>query len=135
MMVATSEKTLFFREFQQKNSVFSDVATIISYSPLPHGTVDRRDQMEPIGVDIVSGSFFATLGVEPLMGRLLTPADDNSEGDHPVAVVSYAWWQRALAGDPNVLTHTVKLGDTTFNIVGVAPSGFFGILVGHAPDV
>jgi predicted permease len=125
----------FFREFQQKNGVFSDVAAIFSIGPRPHGTIDRRDQMEPIGVDIVSGSFFSTLGVEPVIGRVLTPDDDNSEGDHPVAVVSYSWWQREFAGDRNVLSHTVKLGDTTFNIIGVAPPGFFGIVVGQAPDL
>jgi predicted permease len=125
----------FFREFQQKNSVFSNVATVFSISNNPHGIIDHRDQMEPMAVDIVSGSFFSTLGVEPTMGRLLTPADDISEGDHPVVVVSYSWWQRALAGDRNALSHTVKLGDTTFNIIGVAQPGFFGIMVGHAPDL
>ncbi|RZU41790.1 ABC transporter permease [Edaphobacter modestus] len=125
----------FFRQFQQKNDVFSDVASVFSMNANPHGIIDHRDQMEPIMVDIVSGTFFPTLGVEPALGRMLTDADDNSEGDHPVAVISYAWWQRALAGDPNVLNHTVKLGDTTFNIVGVAPPDFFGIMVGHAPDL
>jgi len=125
----------FFREFQEKNGVFSDVATVFSIGNRPYSTVDRRGQMEPITVDIVSGSFFHTLGIEPMLGRTLNPSDDNSEGDHPVAMISYSWWQRALASDPNVLSHTVKLGDTTFNIVGVAPPGFFGIMVGHAPDV
>ena len=69
------------------------------------------------------------------MGRVLTDADDNSEGDHPVAVVSYAWWKRALARDPAVLNRKLKLGDTIFNIVGVAPPEFFGTKVGEAPDI
>jgi len=114
----------FFREFQQKNKVFSDVAAVFSISNNPHGIVDNRDQMEPMSLDVVSGSYFSTLGVEPTIGRLLSPSDDISEGDHPVAVVSYAWWQHSLAGDVNVLAHTVKLGDTTFNIIGVAPPIF-----------
>ncbi len=101
----------------------------------PYGTVDGHDQMERMLVDTVSGSFFATLGVEPVLGRGLTEADDNSEGDHPVAVISYGWWQRTFAGDPNVLGHRVKIGETTFNIIGVAPPGFFGINVGHQPDL
>lgn len=125
----------FYRQFQQKNDVFSDVATILSFNANPHGTIDHRDQMEPMMIDIVSGTFFSTLGVEPAMGRMFTDDDDTTEGDHPVIVISYAWWQRAFAGDPGVLHHTVKLGDTTFNIVGVTPPGFFGIMVGHEPDL
>ena len=65
----------------------------------------------------------------------MNDGDDNSEGDHPVAVISYAWWKRSLARDPNVLSRTLKLGDTTYNIVGVAPPEFFGTKVGEAPDI
>jgi predicted permease len=125
----------FYRQFQQKNAVFSDVTTVFSIGNRPHGAIDHRDQMESMTVDIVSGTFFSTLGVQPAMGRVLTDADDNTEGDHPVAVISYAYWQNAFSGDPDVLHHTIKLGDTTFNIIGVAPPGFFGIMVGHAPDI
>jgi predicted permease len=66
---------------------------------------------------------------------MLTDEDDNSEGDHPVAVISYGWWRRDLAGDPAVLGHRVKLGTVTFSIVGVAPPEFFGTTVGQAPDL
>ena len=52
---------------------------------------------EPMKVQLVSGTYFPTLGVQPVMGRAITDEDDNTEGDHPVAVVSYAWWNRALA--------------------------------------
>ena len=58
------------------------------------------------------------------MGRTLTDDDDRTEGNHPVAVVSYAWWKRDLARDPNVLNRTLKMGTTTFSIVGVAPPEF-----------
>jgi predicted permease len=125
----------FYRQFQQKQQVFSEVATLFSFNPDVHGTIDRRDQMQPIAADLVSGTFFSTLGVEPAIGRLFTDADDNSEGDHPVVVISYNWWQTVFSGDPDILKHTVKIGDTTFDIVGVAPPGFFGIFVGHAPDL
>jgi hypothetical protein len=51
------------------------------------------------------------------MGRTLTDDDDKTEGDHPVAVISYAWWTRSLARDKGVLNWTIKLGSTTFDIV------------------
>ena len=125
----------FYRQLQQKNDVFSSVAAIFSMPSNVHGTVGDRDSMEPIHVQLVSGTYFPTLGVQPALGRMLTDEDDNSEGDHPVAVISYAWWRRDFAGDPAVLGHRVKLGTVTFSIVGVAPPEFFGTTVGQAPDL
>ena len=125
----------FYRQIQQKNAVFSDVAAIFSMPNRVHGTIDGRDEVEEMYVQLVSGTYFPTLGVQPALGRALTDEDDNSEGDHPVAVVSYAWWKRGLAGDPAVLNRKIKLGTTIFNIVGVAPPEFFGTKVGEAPDI
>jgi hypothetical protein len=84
---------------------------------------------------LVSGTYFPTLGVHPVMGRALTDDDDNSEGDHPVAMISYAWWKRGFTSDPAVLNRKIKLGTTTYDIVGIAPPAFFGIKVGEAPDI
>jgi MacB-like periplasmic core domain len=125
----------FYRQMQQKNAVFSDVAAIFSFLNRVHGTIDGRDEVDEMYVQLVSGTYFPTLGVQPALGRALTDEDDNTEGDHPVAVVSYAWWKRALAGDPAVLNRKIKLGTTIFNIVGVAPPEFFGTKVGEAPDI
>jgi predicted permease len=86
-------------------------------------------------VQLVSGRYFQMLGVQPTIGRALTDEDDNSEGDHSVVVVSYAWWKRVLASDPAVLNRRIRLGTTMFNIVGVAPPEFFGTKVGEAPDI
>jgi predicted permease len=120
---------------QAENQVFSDTAAIFSMTNSVHGFVEGRSESEPMNVQLVSGTYFDTLGVKALEGRTLNDGDDNSEGDHPVAVISYAWWKRSLARDPNVLSHMLKLGDTTFNIVGVAPPEFFGTKVGDAPDI
>jgi len=125
----------FFRQLQQRNKVFSDVATVMSMRNDVHGTVDGRDETELIKTQAVSGSYFPMLGVQPVLGRMLNEADDSSEGDHPVAVISDAWWKRGLAGDPNVLNRKIKFGTTIFNIVGVAPPEFFGTKVGERPDI
>ena len=125
----------FYRQMQQKNAVFSDTAAIFSMLNKVHGTVVGRSETEPMAVQLVSGTYFSTLGVRAAIGRMLTDADDNSEGDHPVAVISYSWWKRNLAKDPGVLARKLKLGSTTFSIVGVAPPEFFGTKVGEAPDI
>ena len=130
----------FYRQMQQQNQVFSDTAAIFSITSGGHGVVEGRTESEPMSVQLVSGTYFQTLGVRALMGRILNDADDNSEGDHPVAVISYAWWKRSLAQDPNVLNRKLKLGATICNIIGVAPPEFFGtvstvILFGTIPAI
>jgi predicted permease len=125
----------FYRQMQRENQVFSDTTAIFSMTNGVHGFVEGRTESEPMNVQLVSGTYFGTLGVSTMMGRTLNESDDNSEGDHPVAVISYAWWKRSLARDPNVLNRTLKLGVTTYNIVGVAPPEFFGTKVGEAPDM
>jgi predicted permease len=125
----------FFRQMQQRNSVFSDTAAVFSITNRVYGFLDHRDIAEPIYVKLVSGSWFPMLGVEPQLGRTLNESDDSSEGDHPVVVLSNTYWKRALSSDPDVLHRTLKLGETTYTIVGVAPPDFFGTTVGEAPDM
>ena len=125
----------FYRQMQAENQVFSDTAAIFSMTNDVHGFVEGRTESEPMRVQLVSGTYFGTLGVTASVGRTLNDADDNSEGDHPVAVISYGWWKRSLAQDPNVLNRTLKLGARIYSIVGIAPPEFFGTKVGEAPDM
>jgi predicted permease len=83
----------------------------------------------------VSGNYFAVLGVEPAVGRLLAPGDDAIPGGHPVAVVSHGLWRRRFAGDPAVVGRTVTLNGSPFTVVGVAPAGFRGLFRGFRFDV
>jgi len=124
----------FYRQFQRDNHVFSDTAAMLSMMNDVHGFVDDRKDTELIHVQTVSGTYFQTLGVRPQIGRVIDENDDSTEGAHPVLVLSDAFWKHRLAGDPAVLNHKIKLGDTIFNIVGVAPQEFFGAIVGDAPD-
>lgn len=98
-----------------------------------HGFVDDRKESELINIQTVSGTYFQTLGVGPKVGRVINENDDSTEGDHPVLVISHGFWKHRLNGDPAVLDHKLKLGNTIFNIVGVAPAEFFGTKVGEAP--
>jgi predicted permease len=125
----------FYRQMREANQVFSDTTASFSMTNDVHGFVEGRIESEPMNVQLVSGTYFSTLGVTAFVGRTLNDADDNSEGDHPVAVISYAWWKRSLARDPNVLNRRLKLGATTYNIIGVTPPEFFGTKVGEAPDM
>ncbi len=52
-----------------------------------------------------------------------------------MAVISYRYWQRRFAQNSTVVGQSIVLNNTPFTIIGVAPSEFFGVIVGSAPDV
>ncbi len=84
-----------------------------------------------------SGRIFDTLGVPAILGRTFSDADDRRGGgpDGPVAVISYAYWQRRYDGDPRAVGQTIDIERVPFTIVGVAPPSFFGPEVGRTFDV
>jgi predicted permease len=84
---------------------------------------------------IVSGNYFAVLGVPTWIGRPLTVDDDRSANGSPVAVISYAYWQRRFQGDRGVLGRAITINRVPFTIVGVTPPGFHGEVVGRMTDI
>ena len=84
---------------------------------------------------MVSGDFFSVLAVQPLLGRLISPADDYRGCGAQGAVLSYAFWQREYGGRPGVLDGKLTLNGHPFQIMGVAPATFYGIEVGRNFDV
>lgn len=83
----------------------------------------------------VSGDFFQVLGVRPLLGRVFTASDDRRGCGLPGAVISFAFWQRELGGDPSPIGHKLTLNYHPVEIIGVTPPGFFGLEVGRSYDV
>jgi predicted permease len=96
--------------------------------------LDTGNAFERGHIDLVSGSFFQTLGVNAELGRTITPEDDRRGSPALVAVLSHAYWQRAYGGQP-VLGRTIRVEKIPFTIVGVAPPEFFGVTVGDSTDV
>ena len=125
----------FVREFRQKNEAYSDVAAVSSILFTTHGRVAGGTNLEKIDAELVSGSFFHTLGVPPILGRVLTDSDDQTIGGHPIAVASYSWWQKRFGKRPDVLGKTFTIGGTVYTLIGVTPPEFFGVSVGQSPDV
>jgi predicted permease len=126
----------FFREMRQKNQVFSEASAELSLMfGKMHGAVAGSGNLEPINVQLVTGTYFPMLGVKPILGRAFTAAEDEPAGGHPVAVASYSWWKSRFARDPSIVGKTVTLGSTVYTLIGVAPPEFFGTTVGESPDL
>src|SRR6266550_3209574 len=126
----------FYEELAQRNQVFSETSAMMSvlFDGM-HSRVEGSASLEPMNVQLVSGTYFSMLGVEPILGREFTKLDDEPLGAHAVAMLSYSWWTRRFAGDPAVIGKTIAIGATVYTISGVTPPEFFGTTVGQAPDV
>ena len=80
-------------------------------------------------VQLVSGEYFDVLRQRPEAGRLLTLDDNRVLDGHPVAVVSYGYWQRSLGGAADAIGQTLTINGSPFTIVGVTAPEFFGTTV------
>jgi macrolide transport system ATP-binding/permease protein len=84
---------------------------------------------------LVSGNFFQVMGVQPAAGRLFTPQDDATPGGHPVAVISYSYWDHRFGRDPSIVGRQITINNTPMTIIGVAPEGFIGAFGGIAASL
>ncbi len=112
-----------YRDFEDHNSVFI-------------GMFCRRQQDFSFGFqgqterargEMVSGTYFPVLGVGAAIGRAFTPADDRVPDGHPLAILSYSYWQSRFAGDRSILGKNVLVNGHNFTLIGVAQKGFNGM--------
>jgi predicted permease len=120
-----------YKDFRDRNNSFSSMA---AYSFPIAGSVSTGAEGEPIFVELVTGNYFATLGVRPLLGRMIGTEDDRVPGASPVMVLGHRMWQRQFGGKRDVLGQTVMVNGTVFTVVGVAPEGFRGVNSLFGPD-
>jgi predicted permease len=120
-----------YKDFSSHNSVFSGVFCRFPYrfSLGFNGTTERA-----VG-ELVSGTYFPVLGVGAAMGRTFTPDDDRIPGGHPVAMLSYDYWQSRFAGDRSIVGKTLEVNGHNFTIVGVVQKDFNGVELGTASNI
>lgn len=95
----------------------------------------RGQEVERVSGSAVTGNYFEVLGVPPMLGRLLQPADEAGDID-PVVVLSHALWQSRYGADPALIGQTIPIGARPHVVVGVAPPDFVGVVsVGARPEL
>jgi predicted permease len=85
-----------------------------------------RGEAQRVQAEMVSGNYYASLGVRPQLGRAIQPSDELQFGAGTVAVISDGLWERAFGRSPAVLGQTITLNQSVLTIVGVNPRGFTG---------
>jgi len=95
----------------------------------------RTEPARPLRSEYVSGAYFSTLGIGAFGGRVITPDDDRAAAP-PVVMLSHRAWETMYGADPSVIGSSLILEGHPFQVIGIAPPGFFGeTLRGDPPDV
>ncbi|HEY6945640.1 MAG TPA: ABC transporter permease, partial [Candidatus Acidoferrum sp.] len=123
--------------FLQMRAAVKDRAELLAFS-----YADRVDlsfgsdqEIEKAHLQYVSGWMFESFGLKPALGRLLTENDEGAPGAHPYAVLSYDYWSRRFGQDPYVVGRSFRMGETLFQIIGVAEKPFTGTEPGTFIDI
>jgi predicted permease len=114
-----------FRDFRERARAFDAIAAWSSDSVTLASSGDAAARQ--IQAELVSPSYLQMLGAAPAAGRLFTAAEDEENGSHAVALISYAFWQRQFGGKPEAIGSTVRLNDRAVTILGVLQRGFTGL--------
>ena len=77
---------------------------------------------EPVRVQgaRITANLFPVLGVSPALGRGFS-SDEEKFGNHRVALLSDALWQRRYGADPGLIGRSITLGGESYTVVGVMP--------------
>jgi predicted permease len=127
-----------FQDIAQNNAVFSGVLAASSYtSSIPTAIEGSGGSIGAASaeVEIVSGSYFSVLGVNPILGRAFGTEVDKLRDANPVAVISYGFWQAHFAGARDVIGRKLRVLRTTYTVLGVTPPQFHGETVGANPEL
>jgi predicted permease len=120
-----------YRDFLEKTDAFAGLS---AFTLAPMSLVGGGRNERVFG-ELVTSNFFEVAGTRPGLGRLLQPEEDGAAGSPPVLVLSDGLWRRSFGSDPGILGKAVTLNGRPFQVVGVAPPGFTGVLRGPAPDL
>lgn len=124
-------------EYKLMRDAVKDQADLVAISGADRTDITwtTGDEMEKAHVAYVSGNMFSVFGLQPALGRLLTPADDRGPGLYPYAVLSWDYWNHRFGRDPEVLGRPLHIGTQTFEVIGVGPRNFTGTEKGTVTDI
>ncbi len=123
-----------FEEMARRQQVFSRLSAWLGDGV---ATVEVNGALTRADFYTVDGNFYDVLGVAPLVGRFLTPADVNLHGGVPgsVVVLGYSFWRRAFSGSTAAIGKTIRIEGVPFTVIGVTRPGFSGMGLATEPDV
>ena len=122
---------LNFEDYRDHAQVFSG---LVAHQNIPLSLAQGGEAEQAAG-EIVSGNYFALLGVTPTLGRAFRPEEDRVGDVSPVAIISDGLWKRRFGSNPAIVGQTITLNRRPVTVIGVAPQGFKGTNAFAAPAV
>ena len=98
--------------------------SLMGIDPVWNMVLTGRGEAEQIKALYVSATFFPMLGVQPMLGRAFTAAEDSWQTPKEVALVSYGFWRRRLGGGLDAIGQKLALDGSVYEVIGVMPRGF-----------
>jgi predicted permease len=99
-------------------------------------SIGEENSSQRIWGELVSGNYFAVLGVRPVRGRMFSPDEyGDKPGAYPVAVISERLWRSRFRSDPSVVGATLRVNRQELTVVGIAPREFRGAIPGLTFDL
>jgi predicted permease len=123
-----------YQSYQRMREQQSAVSDVFAFSNVDLN-VSADGQADIASGQVVSGNYYAGLGMRALLGRTIMDDDDRA-GAPPVAMLSHRYWRQRFGGDPAVTGKQINLNNVAFTVIGVTPPGFEGAMqVGSTQDV
>ena len=120
------------KDFREQSQT---LAGLTAFEERPLSFEDHGDTRRAWGM-LVTGDFFDVLGIKPERGQFFRPDQQaDATRKQPVVVVSHDFWTSHLGKDPTIIGKTLRLNRQALTIIGVAPEGFRGTIMGLSFDV
>lgn len=116
-------------EYRDLRSRVPSLPNMLAFRMVPF-TIGAADHVERTYGQLVSENFFSTLGLRPAAGRFLVPEEATRAGGEPVVVISYEFWETRYDRAPTAIGQTLRVNEHPLTIIGVAPEGFQGTVLG-----
>lgn len=120
-----------YRDIRDRNSVFE---SLFAYRITVMSLDEDRGAHRVWGY-LVTGNYFESLGIKPVLGRFFTPAEDLHPNASPYAVLSYTCWQNRFGGDSQIAGKAIRINGRPYTVLGVAPRGFHGTEVFYWSEI
>ena len=110
-------------DFAAWRRALTSVTDLGAYRDVTRNIITGTDDARPVQVAEMTASGFQVSSARPLLGRVLSAADEAPNAP-PVVVLGYDVWRTRFGGDGTIVGKTAKVGDTHATVVGVMPEGF-----------
>ena len=124
-----------YAHYERVRDASTTLSDVFGFAPARLTVVRDGSSTHEVSAEYVTGNFFAALGVESVLGRVLGTLDDRMGGGAAVAVLSWPYWNTRFAADPAIVGRQITVNNVPVTVVGVAARNFAGVWLESRPDL